>query len=231
MPPVSPWQPANPGPSIFGPETTAPLAPPFPYGSGTPSVFTRPIEPDILKINSKNIFSIDEAKALATTLLHEAGVPSGSVEVEGMPAAKIFVLRFKDGGESAKKQIKKVLDDQRIDAKEWKKHTVKDTSDNAVPAWINPDKNNKTIKLEVSIKKLLELLRKHHADNRYECADRQEGVVTSQWRNLVRVQANSSTDVKLLWNRAVAAEKKVDCDAIEKDFIAELGFGGKTEWS
>jgi len=134
--------------------------------------------------------------------------------------------------ESAARAVKQILESQKKSKTEWKKHDVKDASGDRVPAYLNPDKNSKTIKGEIALRRVFNTLKKLHPELGTLLKQSKLNMQCSiDWVPLVRVKVESPSEISLVWNDPVATRNKIKQAEVETDVGADLGAGANIQWT
>ena len=205
---------------VFG--LQPPTAPPGP-------IFNRPIEPDIIKISCKQLFTLEEATKATKKLLEDAGLNPSAGKVEGGKVNNRFVVRFAAGP----KAVQQVLEGQRISRTEWAKQEVVTVDRNTCPIYINPDKNAQTTRTEIALKQVVGILRAKYdpAQFPFQIPSKQEGIITLNWKKLCRVQAIDASTTRILWWGDEWERKGIDKRHVETEFEAVNGSAGGGSWA
>ena len=222
-------------PSVFD-AMPSPLATPH-FGLQPPSAapsatsFDRIIDPNIIKISCKEMFSVVEATRIAKIILEEGGINPESMAVEGGKVNNRFSIRLRGGAVA----VRQCLDAQRP-AKfglPWKVHFVESLDKSQVPIYLNPDKNAKTTRTEIALKQLQTILKDKYPNlkDSFQLPNRNEGVIHCQWKKLIRVSCPDSSTTLLSWWGETHAKVGIDKALVEKEFSDQNGSGEAGSWS
>ena len=211
--------------SPFSPTSTA-----FPGVSPPTTGFDRAVDPGILKFSCSELVKLEEATRALKAIVIDAGLNEQNIEIDHNPLSSQHVLRFKVEAATAARYVTQLLAAQRLDKFTWKRHECKSAEGKPVDFFINPDKSAKTVRTEIQTKKLQAILKSAHDGRAFECRSRAAGVITTGWRQLVKVDVIDEHSTILRWNLTVLATTPIDKSAIANDFIAATGTGDPVQW-
>lgn len=123
------------------------------------------------------------SKETVQKILDDVRIPSDvDFELKGIPADENFTISFKENRESAYSHVKKVIDGQRLDKKQWRHYEVKTTQrmesgdfENCY-LFINPDMNGILVRTEVSMRNVIGLLKPEYGD-KFVYLSKPDGIV------------------------------------------------------
>ena len=191
----------------------------------------RQIDPTIVKISSKAMFTIDAGQKLCTKLLKHAGLSldKATVDLELFPLSKTGTIRFLGELRTATLRAKQLLESQRIDKKSWLQHTIPDSEGHEVSAYVNPDKSPAQIRVEMATKKVRNLLATKYEPKEFEY-NRLTGIFSSGWCRLGQVSAPDRSATLLKFNQANCTTHGVDVQWLRGVFATDFGDGETTEF-
>lgn len=164
-----------------------------------------------------------DAAKYAKELVTGVGISNFNISTEGLPAGNQFTIRFNEEPELASRHVRKVLVAQKLGGGKYAQHFVK--------ADINPDKNTKTIRTEILLKKLLTRAKELHPPAKLT-GSKEEGMVLAGCKPLVRLDVESMSCTALDWNPDIVAKHNIDRETLDKFFTEEAGGGGSSiQWS
>ena len=203
----------------------------------TSTEFERALDHSIVKLSCKCMVAKSEVQKVAKTMCEEADMGNTPFEIEGPVTGQAFTLRFQEAYQSALLHSRKLLDAQRTGKAEWKRYqidTLEAGSGGGVQQeslFLNPDKNNKQIKMEIAVRKVIQHLKRLHTDKRFMCTSREEGIIGCEFRPIVKVVALSPSSVSLQWNQAMVDRYAISKAEVQQEFDSDLGAGAGVQWS
>lgn len=100
--------------------------------------------------------------------------------------------------ETASRYVRQIHEAQKKSKTEWKKYFIQDASGSTVPAYINPDKNNKTIKGEIAVRRVHSTLKRFHPELGDKIKQLKLSLLASvEWAPLVKVVVVSQSEISL----------------------------------
>ena len=188
------------------------------------------------------------AKEIVRKILDDVGIPSDvDFELRGLPADETFTISFKENRGSACSHVKKVIDGQRLDKTKWRRYEVKTTQRlesgdfEMCYLFINPDKNGRMVRTEVSMRNIIGLLKPDYGD-KFVYLSKPDGIVGirdgkklfSLCRIVVASAASVEASVEALWKPcggSAADRFGIDHKKISKQFEESDGLGANVEWT
>ena len=220
---------SSPVPS-FGPYSPPAFSSPSAASSSNP--FDRPIDPTILKISCGTMVNRTDAAKLFTTIAEESGITAPNFDAEGPALSSTVVIRMAGEAATAARYVRQILESQKKSKTEWKKYNIRDASGGLVPCYINPDKNNRTIKGEIALRRVHGSLKRLHPELGERHKQSKLSLQASiDWAPLVKIVVQSQTVVSLVWNPSVATKYKIKQSEVEAEFNADLGAGANVAWT
>ena len=203
----------------------------------TTGEFDRAVDHSIVKLSCKCMVARSEVEKLAKQILEDADITNTEFDIEGSVSAQSFSLRFKEPFQSALLHARKLLDAQRLGKAEWKRYSIAtlEAGENGQPRleslFVNPDKNNRQIKMEIATRKVIQSLKRAHQDKRFMCTNREEGIVGCEFRPICRIEVLSPSSVALRWNQAMVDRFSIAKSEVQAEFESDLGAGAGVQWS
>ena len=181
------------------------------------------------------------AKETVQKILDDVGIPSDvAFELKGFPADESFTISFTENRESVCSHVKKIIGGQRLDKTKWRRYEVKTTQRmesgdfEMCYLFINPDKNGRMVRTEVSMRNVIALLKPVYGD-KFVYLSKPDGIVGvrngKQIFSLCRIVVASAASVEALWNVSAADKFGIDHKKIGKQFEESDGLGANIEWT
>lgn len=155
------------------------------------------------------------------------------VDKVGVTAAKRWTLRFagRDARHAALRAglLLAALRDDSV----WKKIEVKALAGEVVPLYVAADKNPKTVRTEVASKRFVEELRKRLPNISWRL-QREEGIVSVGYQQVVKVEAESNSRVELRFNDPAVRDNGLTRQALQEVWDAvssDVSVRGSSEYS
>jgi len=169
------------------------------------------------------MFARTKAAKLFTTIAEAAGISKANSDVEGPALASSFSIGMGGQLETAARYVRQILEAQKVSKTEWKKYSITDAGGSAVAAYINPDKNNETIKGKIGLRRVFTIRKRLHPDVKFN-QSKLSLQASIEWASLVKVDiVVSQNESSLQWNAGVASRHKIRQADVESDFNSDLG--------
>ena len=113
---------------------------------------------------------------------------------------------------------------------EWKQHIVRDTDNHQQPAYVNYDKNGRTMRTEIQLKALRLILTQHKSELGFAVTDKKEGIIKCSWQPMVKLEVIDSSTTSLKWHKINAKARGIDMDGILRLFNDSTNTGEVVLW-
>ena len=219
------------------PGASSPVFPPTPppvFPTTPPPVagdnYRRPVDPTVLRISCRETVSNAEIKKLVSSLLLGADIADQITEIEAVGNGRLFVIHFAGPVDSAQRRVTKVLNAQRTGPGEWARHYCKGVGGSQVQMYLNADKNDWTVRMEMSWKALHRILQEEVPNQRFEFR-KAEGRVTASWKDLCVISSANRASTRLLWHPTKPTALGLDIKKVADLFSLEFGDSDVTTWA
>ena len=131
--------------------------------------------------------------------------------------------------------MKKILSAQRNGPADYLEHHVeavakgKGGGKGKTQVYLNPDKNDMTIRLEMAWKKLFSILKDELPSTKVQCR-RAEGAVSTSWKPLLQISAPNRQKTELVWHPTRAQSIGLDQKRVATAFSEEFCTTDATSW-
>lgn len=207
-------------------ELALPATAPISVPSGPTSGWDRAIEPHILQANSDVVFNGEELVAALAPLLEAANLTLDDVHVrppQGMTVARRWTLEMQGRDKrTAARKAAQLLSALRVDGS-WRAVQVQGPDNTKGDLYIAMDKNPRMIRTEMSGKKLVAELKRRHPQKSWRLL-KSEGIVCAGYQQVVKVVAESSSDIRLEYNQKALDDQGIQRETIQESWeaVAEL---------
>lgn len=176
---------------------------PAPQPSGLSSGWDRAVEAHVLQANAEVLFSDTALVAALEPLLAAANLDLDDIHVRGPPGMTVarrwtVEVQGRDKRTAARK-ASQLLGAMRDGSGAWRKTEVKGPDDSVGTLYLAADKNPRMIRTEMAAKKLVAEMRRVHPQTSWRLL-KSEGVVCAGYQQVVKVIAESSSDVRMEYN-------------------------------
>jgi len=196
------------------------------------SEWDRSPDPGVLVLNCPGaLCNRSDVLQFCKELANGCGIPNNHFSVEGSSPGHKYTVRFVEAADLAARHVRTILGAQRKGPGEWEQHTLPTAAGGTTPVYVNADKNNRQVKTEILLKKLVAFLKEQHPGTKVT-PHREEALIKFEWRPAVRIDIQSQSCASLVWKDAQVDFFKIDKKSAEEYFTEELGGGGSGEgWS
>jgi hypothetical protein len=177
----------------------------------------------ILRINTSSLVPFAELRARLDALCAAAQIDAADYEFSGpQTLGQRFSLAFRGEPGLAARRAKKVQQSLRNADGSWSRIQLTSPTGDPIDVYIGPDKLRSTLIKERGTKVLARLLCASYPDTTFTTVKRENGVAI-EWALLVHVVAPAGArHSTLVWSSALAAQKGIDTDAIDKQYLAHF---------
>ena len=144
------------------------------------------------------------------------GIDNYKVVPNGLSPTKKYSIRFGGPTGTAAHRVDKLLGCLRT-ADGWERKSCKNPGGQMAELYISADKNPKQVATEIDGKRLRDACKSTCASVPFILL-RREGIVSSAWAHVVKIEAKPDGEIKLYWNTKAVQEKQIPKDAIEAAF-------------
>ena len=196
------------------------------------SEWDRSPDPGVLVLNCPGALCCRAAvNQFVKELADGCGISNSHFSAEGVSPGNKYTVRFVESSDLAARHVRTILGAQRKGPGQWEQHTLPTAAGGTTPVYINADKNNRQVKTEILLKKLVAYLKAKHPGVKVT-PHREEALIKFDWMPAVRLDVQSPSCVALEWKATRVEQFKIDKKTAKEFFTDELGGGGGGEgWS
>jgi hypothetical protein len=210
-------------------------------GADTTGLWDRNIDETILKIESHNRAELarDTLKKNLDDLYVDANIgPDDFKLLDGPALANKFIVQFNGNAGLAMRNLTQATPMHKEKSGAYRNLTCKDSSGSEVRIYISPDENPHQIRTKYETKILGKLLRPditpQLAANSKIHIQQRDGRIAINHSGLVKIHSKFQANPKLVWNRTLADEYKIDILELQDRFLKAIQNKGRdegVEWS
>ena len=194
--------------------------------------FDRSLDLGILRVQAKNPIPLEGLRTILADVWSDADIGDEHVEVDGPRFGRVFAIRFLGIPEVRIRRARKAFGCLRKSDGSWKQYAAKTPSGGEIPLFVSTDKNGKMQKEEGASRKMQRAIKSAYPDKAAGVyVVKKDSAVHVDWTPVVRFEASSSTDLRILWNHAGLASAGLDRERILGSFNEDGPYTSTVEWS
>ena len=190
-----------------------------PRRSSAANEFDRDIDTTILRIACKELLAKEDVDKFMAEWTSQHGIDNYKVVPNGLSPTKKYSFRFGGPTGTVAHRVDKLLGCLRT-ADGWERKCCKTPGGQMAELYISADKNPKQVATEIAGKRLLDACKSTCASVPFILL-RREGIVSSAWTHVVKIEAKPDGEIKLYWNTKAVQETQIPKGAIETAFATQ----------
>ena len=192
--------------------------------------WSRDVDGTILVVRCTKMVSKGDVSSAVLPWLSECGFDDKEFKWEGPNVGKRFCVRFNGLPVVAKKAVGHCLKRLRKQDGTYWNFEVQAADQSTCPLSVSGDKNARQIAVETSSRRLERAIKANYTHIPL-FRDKISGIITSSWKDVVRVDPRpNKEETKLLWNNKAVQELGIDTNLICRKFRDTLPQREETIW-